>query len=169
MEAQRRGRGHGISGGSGVLGAWENGAGGSNSNNSQYVNGGEEASITQDRIRQLAETHGIVVRFIDEGHASGEAQLRALARLHGIRIQILGHDGGGACSNGEEMDVESATPGEAGGKIALATAGGDGVRCTVTPPPVLESLRPRVFVARSVSTVAQSGGLEYSGRVRSSG
>lgn len=171
METQRRGRG--ISCGSGVLGAWENGAdGSSNNNNSQHVNGGAEAAITQDRIRQLAEEHGIVVRFINEGHASGEAQLRALARLHGIRIQILGHDGGVACSNEEEMGVESAALGEAGGEIALADAGGDGVRFTVTPPPVLESLRPRNFVARSSSTVAQSGGLkllENGGRVRSSG
>lgn len=170
MEAQRRGRG--ISGGSGVLGAWENGAGGSSNNNSQHVNGGAEAAITQNRIRQLAEKHGIVVRFINEGHASGEAQLRALARLHGIRIQIFGHDGGVACSNEEEMDVESAALGDAGGEVALADVRGDGVRFTVTPPPVLESLRPRIFVARSSSTVAQSGGLkmlENGGRVRSSG
>lgn len=176
MESQRRGRGAG--GGSGILGAWDNstGGGGNNSNSQQHVNGGADGVIAQDCIRNLAEKHGIVVRFIDKGHASGEAQLKALARLHGIRIQILGQvDGGGggvACGNNKEMDVETATTAEAGHGIYTAAAGGGGgggggeggggggVWATVTPPPMLASLRPRASIVRSSSTVVAQSGLK---------
>lgn len=141
IEAQRRDRG-------GVFGPWESDgnvptAGGGCAHNGH--------TITQDDVRNLAERHGIVVKFVDEGNASGVAQVRALARAHGLRIRILG-DGeeGGRCRSdaGGEMEEE----GEEDGGTQPASRGGG-----ATPPPVLLSLRPRPTApARCPSPVPQA-------------
>eukprot|EP00752_Nemacystus_decipiens_P001926 g1855.t1 len=112
--------------GGGVLGSWggENLADGDGS----AVHG-----LGQGQIRNLAENHGIVVRFVDDGAASGVAQVRALARAHGIRIKILGQDDGGGGVDREE-----------GG----ALPGGDDVDKAATPPPILSSLRNMAAPAR---------------------
>lgn len=129
IQAQRRGRG---GGGGGVLGSW-----GSENLADHDIDdgdwGGEAYATPQSRVRNLAEKHGIVVKFVDDGAASGVAQVRALARAHGIRIQILGREGGGCFEGKGEVE----TP--AGGNEAAAADRGD----TVTPPPVLSSLRTR--------------------------
>lgn len=138
IEAQRRG-------GGGVLGSW-----GSDNLADQDSGGGENTAcrIGQSQTRNLAEKHGIVVRFVDDGAASGVAQVRALARAHGIRIQILGQDGGGCF---DECGEEGETP-----------RGGDGVDNAArsdltTPPPILSSLRTRATPARrSPSPVAEA-------------
>ncbi|CAB1096720.1 unnamed protein product [Ectocarpus sp. CCAP 1310/34] len=130
MEAQRRGRG----GGSGVLGSW----GATEENVTSQHDSTTVHAIDQSQIRNLAEKHGIVVRFVDDGAASGVSQVRALARAHGIRILVVGEDGGGS-SDGRVEDDE-----------ALA-AGGNGRAArgaSVTPPPTLSSLRTQAAPAR---------------------
>lgn len=92
--------------------------------------------IGQSQIRNLAEKHGIVVKFVDDGAASGVAQVRALAQAHGIRIRILGHDSGGG--GGGPLD----------GEDGEAPVGGDGADKAATPPPILSSLRTRAAPAR---------------------
>lgn len=131
MEAQRRERG-------GVLGLWASGD--TSSPADQY--GGSDGvayTIAQSEVRNLAEKHGIIVKFVDDGAASGAAQVRALARAHGIRIQILGQE------DGKEEEEARFGAGKA--------VGGD----TATPPPVLSSLRTRASSARrSPSPVPQT-------------
>lgn len=130
MEAQRRERG-------GVLGSW-----GSSNNSPADQDGGNGTAahaIAQSEMKILAEKHGVVVRFVDDGAASGVAQVRALARAHGIRIRILGQ------KDGKEEEKEPFGVGKA--------VGGD----TVTPPPTLSSLRTRAALARrSPSPVRQA-------------
>lgn len=122
MEAQRRERG-------GVLGSW--GSSENPADQDAVMSGGTAYAIAQSEMRNLAEHHGIVVRFVDEGAASGVAQVRALARAHGIRIQILGEDG-------EEGQAPF------GGNGVAKAVGGD----MATPPPILSSLRTRATSAR---------------------
>ncbi|CAM9282237.1 unnamed protein product [Pylaiella littoralis] len=130
MEAQRRERG-------GVLGSWRNS--GISPADQDGGNAGAACAIDQSEMKKLAEKHGIVVRFVDDDAASGVAQVRALARAHGIRIQILGQE------NGEEKEEMPFVVDEAGG--------GD----TATPPPVLSSLRTSATPAsRSLSPAPQT-------------
>lgn len=129
MEAQRRERG-------GVLGSWASGDLSRPADQDGGKNGAAH-TIAQSEMRNLAEKHGIVVRFVDDGAASGAAQVRALARAHGIRIQILGQE------DGKEQQAPFGV-----GKAV----GGD----TATPPPLLSSLRTRASSARSPSPVPQT-------------
>lgn len=128
IEAQRRG-------GGGVLGSWgnENLAGSNDGGSAAY-------GIGQDQLKNLAQTHGIVVRFVDDGAASGVAQVRALARAHGIRIQILGHDDGAGCLDEREEGVGTPLAGSGMDKTARSDM--------TTPPPILSSLRTRATPAR---------------------
>lgn len=131
MEAQRRGRG----GGSGVLGSW----GAMEENVTSQDDSTTVHAIDQSQIRNLAEKHGIVVRFVDDGAASGVSQVRALARAHGIRILVVGEDGGGGCSDGHGEEEEALAAGGNGGAARSASA---------TPPPTLSSLRTQAAPAR---------------------
>lgn len=90
---------------------------------------GGGCSIPEDDLRELSSKHGLVVKFIDDGEASGVEQVRALARAHGIRIEILDGTGDGG--------PRPATP-------ATTAASND----VATPPPVLSSLnaKPKVPV-----------------------
>lgn len=141
MQAKRGGRG-------GLLG-WENDEGfadqgGHGASSAEHV-------IAPNRVRNLAEKHGIVVKFVDDGAASGVAQVRALARAHRIRIQILGEDSGD--DGGEEEDEGGDVDTPAGGRGGLRVGGNE----SPTPPPVLSSLRSRVGPARrSPSPVPQT-------------
>ncbi|CAM9396989.1 unnamed protein product, partial [Ectocarpus sp. 13 AM-2016] len=130
MEAQRRGRG----GGSGVLGSW----GATEENVTRQDDSTTVHAIDQSQIRNLAEKHGIVVRFVDDGAASGVSQVRALARAHGIRILVVGEDGGGS-SDGRGEDDEALA---AGGNERAAPG------ASATPPPTLSSLRTQAAPAR---------------------
>lgn len=126
IEAQRRG-------GGGVLGSRPSGS---------LADQDAASGIGQSQLRNLAEKHGIVVRFVDDGAASGFAQVRALARAHGIRVQILGQDGDGGRGCFGEHGEESGAP--LGGDGGDKAAGSD----VATPPPILSSLRTRATPAR---------------------
>ncbi|CAN0465702.1 unnamed protein product, partial [Ectocarpus sp. 12 AP-2014] len=130
MEAQRRGSG----GGSGVLGSW----GATEENVTRQDDSTTAQAIDQSQIRNLAEKHGIVVRFVDDGAASGVSQVRALARAHGIRILVVGEDGGGS-SDGRGEDDEALAAGGNGRAARGASA---------TPPPTLSFLRTQAAPAR---------------------
>ncbi|CAM9954006.1 unnamed protein product, partial [Hapterophycus canaliculatus] len=154
MQAKRSARGGLLGWGKDGLvdqGIYSDGGGGS---------GGAMHVIAPNQVRNLAEKHGIVVRFVDEGAASGVAQVRALARAHGIRIQILGEDGeDGGGDVGDEHGEERGEQEE--GQEVETPVGGRGVLRVVgndspTPPPVLSSLRSRATPARrSPSPVPQ--------------
>lgn len=151
MEAQRRGR-------NGLLSAWDmsNGAA-----NDDLHNGMAERAMTPENVQNLAEKHGIVVKFVNDGEASGIAQVRALARAHGIDIKVFGEndDGGSAKHVVEEGGGESATPARrAASSGAMKTprsllSAGD---AAATPPPMLSSLHPRGKPARSLSPIRQT-------------
>lgn len=119
IEAQRRG----------PFSMWKNGS--HAEFDDEFVSGGPRGvcSIPEDDLRELSSKHGLVVKFVDDGEASGVEQVRALARAHGIRIEILdGNDEGGP---------RLATP-------ATLAALND----VTTPPPMLSSLnvKPKVPV-----------------------
>ncbi|CAM9574482.1 unnamed protein product [Ascophyllum nodosum] len=102
----------------------------------QGVRGMEEC------LRELSEKHGILIKFIDDGDASGVAQVRALAKAHGICIRILGKKSEG--DDGVGRVVKGITP-----KLAPP---GD----VMTPPPMLRSLRPRPGAMAGKSTLRKA-------------
>lgn len=95
-------------------------------------------SIPEDDLRELSSKHGLVVKFVDDGEASGVEQVRALARAHGIRIEILDGKGDGG--------PRPATP-------ATPAASND----VTTPPPVLSSLNAKSKVPVVAGTKVSSG------------
>ena len=85
--------------------------------------------IAEECLRELSEKHGLLIKFVDDGDASGVAQVLALAKAHGICIRILGKKSEG--DDGVGRVVKGITPKPA--------PPGD----VITPPPMLPSLRPR--------------------------
>lgn len=171
MEAQRRGRG-------GLVGGWAS-DGEANTGDDRGVVGGSwgARAVAQRQILNLARKHGIGLRFVDDdddddSDATGVAKVRALARVHGIRVLIVGQEdtslvGGGSGGGGGGDVLESETPGRGvGGGLTAAGEGGGGGRGegggavgdTATPPPLMSSLRPREAAVhrRSPSPVPQS-------------
>ena len=82
-----------------------------------------------------------MIKFVDDGDASGVAQVEALAKAHGICVRIIGKSEG---DDGVGRVVKGITPKPA--------PPGD----VITPPPTLPSLRPRPGAMAGKSTLRKA-------------
>ena len=83
-----------------------------------------------------------MIKFVDDGDATGVAQVEALAKAHGICIRIIGKKSEG--DDGVGRGVKGITPKPA--------PPGD----VITPPPMLPSLRPRSGAMARKSTLRKA-------------
>lgn len=126
----------------------------SSSSSSFFGSGDGVRAVAEAQIRALAERHGVRVHILDDEH-SPEEQVRALAEEYGLRVKIIGEawrgSGDGVHSDDSRRQEES-TAGPQTGVVAAAAA------ATAAVMPKLAGLTPEVAVQtpRKTSTGAST-------------